>query len=198
MSSGRRRILLIDGHPDPHADRFVHALCAAYATGARDSGHDVRTIALSELSFPLLRTASDFNDSAPCTEIWHAQQAIAWAQHVVILFPLWLGTMPALLKAFLEQVFRPRFAFRTDAGAHFPTQLLKGRTARIVVTMGMPSLLYRSWFGAYGVKTLKRSILSFSGFGPVRTSLIGAVEAIGARRRGAWIERMMRMGRRAG
>ena len=65
-----------------------------------------------------------------------------WAQHWVFLFPLWHGTMPALLKGFLEHIFRPGFAMEYQKNG-FPKRLLAGRSARIVVTMGMPVLLYR-------------------------------------------------------
>lgn len=192
----KRRILLIDGHPDARAERFVHALAKSYCDGARAGGHEVKSIIVSELEFPVLRTAEEFADSAAAPAIWRAQQTIAWAEHVVILFPLWLGTMPALLKAFLEQVFRPKFAFRTD-GRALPRKLLKGKSARIVVTMGMPALLYRVYFQAHGVAGLRLSILGFGGFAPIHTSLIGGVETMSSARRGLWLARMAQMGRRA-
>src|SRR6516164_776862 len=55
-----------------------------------------------------------------------------WADHWVILFPPWHGTMPALFKGFLEHIFRPGFAmeYRKDA---FPKRLLSGHSARVVV-----------------------------------------------------------------
>lgn len=31
---------------------------------------------------------------------------ILWADHIVFLYPLWLGHMPALLQAFLEHALR--------------------------------------------------------------------------------------------
>lgn len=46
-----------------------------------------------------------------------AQQVLGRAEHLLIVYPLWLDTMPALLKAFLEQVFRPGFAIpQPDTG----------------------------------------------------------------------------------
>lgn len=63
--------------------------------------------------------------------------------------------MPAVVKAFLEQVFRRGFAFSKDANPLFDRKL-KGRSARIVVTMGMPVFLYRWYFGAHSLKSLKR------------------------------------------
>jgi putative NADPH-quinone reductase len=104
--------------------------------------------------------------------------------------------MPALLKAFLEQVFRPGFA--VAAGEHgLSPGLLKGKSARIVVTMGMPALIYRLYFRAHSLKSLERNILRFSGMGPIRETLIGSVETIGDDARRKWLARLAELGRRA-
>jgi len=113
----------------------------------------------------------------------------------VIVYPLWLGTLPALLEAFLEQVFRPAFAF--DYGSSgLPGKRLKGRSARIVVTMGMPALAYRWWFRAHSLKSLERNVLGFCGIAPIRESLVGSVEALGDAWRQRWLERMRALGAR--
>jgi putative NADPH-quinone reductase len=57
-----------------------------------------------------------------------------------MIFPLWHGTMPALLKAFIEQVMRPGVALRYRERG-FPQGLLTGRSARLVVTVGMPATI---------------------------------------------------------
>ncbi|HET9428905.1 MAG TPA: NAD(P)H-dependent oxidoreductase [Allosphingosinicella sp.] len=187
------RVLIIDGHPDASSARFVHALANAYADAAQGR-HEVRRLDLASLDFPILRRRSDWQDGPAPPAIVSAQEAIRWADHIVILFPLWLGDMPALLKAFFEQVARPGFAFRYGKG--LPEKLLKGRSARIVVTMGMPGLFYRFVYRAHSLKSLKRNILQFVGISPVRISVVGAVEG-DAKRRSAWLERMKALGRRA-
>ena len=101
--------------------------------------------------------------------------------------------MPALLKAFFEQVFRPSFAL--EYSARMPKKLLKGRTARLVITMGMPAFVYRWYFGAHGSKALKRSILAFAGITPVKKTLIGMVDAMSAQKRDSWLKKMRALGR---
>ncbi|HEY8579822.1 MAG TPA: NAD(P)H-dependent oxidoreductase [Beijerinckiaceae bacterium] len=136
------RVLVIQGHPDPAGGRFCHALADAYASGARNAGHEVRRLEIAALDLPLLRTQADFETGEPPPAAREAQAAIAWAEHVTLVFPLWLGGAPALVHAFLEQTLRPNFAFRYEkAGA---VALLKGRSARLIVTMGMPAFVYRS------------------------------------------------------
>ncbi|MGO8756348.1 MAG: NAD(P)H-dependent oxidoreductase [Gallionellaceae bacterium] len=98
---------------------------------------------------------------------------IRWAEHVLLFFPLWLGDMPALLKGFLEQVARPGFAFPHDGKNPLTQKVLAGRSARVVITMGMPALMYRWYFRAHSIKSLKRNILGFVGIAPVNETLIG-------------------------
>lgn len=196
MSTRARRILIIDGHPDPAGLHFVHALVQAYAQGAKAGGHEVRVIEVASLEFPGLRSPEDFLKGEPPSAIREAQEQVMWAEHLVILFPLWLGSMPSLLKAFFEQLLRPGFAFAAARGKGLPRKLLKGRSARIVVTMGMPALFYRWVYRAHSLKSLERNILAFCGIGPIRASVIGTIESAG--RRGQWLAKLGELGKKAG
>jgi putative NADPH-quinone reductase len=110
----------------------------------------------------------------------------------VIVYPLWLGMMPALLKGFFEQVLRPGFAHCThDRGWE---ALLKGRSARIVVTMGMQALIYRWYFGTHGLKSLERSILRFVGIKPIRETLIGMIGSLNEKKSKTWLEKLGTLG----
>lgn len=191
-----RRIALVLGHPDRAPGHFGPALAEAYATGARAAGHEVRVVDLARLEFPLLRSQAEFETGELPASLEEARAAIAWADVLVFVFPLWLGTMPALLKGFLEQVLRPGFAFDYEANGRW-RPALKGKSARVVVTMGMPAFWYRLYYHAHGVRGLERNILNFCGVRPVRTSLVGmvALPGDGARRR--WLRRMEQLGRRA-
>jgi putative NADPH-quinone reductase len=192
-----RRILIIDGHPDARAERYIHALAQAYREGAEQAGHEVRQIRISELNFPLLRRSEDFENGMPPPVIRRCQEAIAWADHVLILFPLWLGSMPAALKAFFEQTLRPGFAFAAARGGGVPKKLLGGKSAHVVVTMGMPALFYRWYFRAHSLKSLARNILGFVGIAPIRQSLIGMVATGDSKAREQWLIRMRTFGAKA-
>lgn len=188
------RILLIEGHPDPIGKHLCHALADAYAEGAAEEGHQVRRTKVAQLDFPLLRSEQDWEFGAVPDALKQAQEDILWAQHVVVIFPLWLGDMPALLKAFLEQVARPGFAFTGDSGNPMAHKGLVGRSARVVVTIGMPALIYRWYFGEHSIKSLERNILGFVGFSPVTETLIGKVDKLGPDGVHKWTEKMRRMG----
>ena len=175
------KITVIQGHPDVRGGRFCHALAQAYTQQAKAGGHEVRSVDVARLDFPLLRSAAEWQEGVPPQPILEAQEAIAWAEHLVLVFPLWLGDMPALLKGFLEQALRPGFAIGKAAASRFPKGLLKGRSARLIVTMGMPAFFYRIFYRAHSVKGLKRNMLEFCGIAPVGTTLVGTVDSAKAR-----------------
>lgn len=148
----------------------------------------------TRLIFPYFVASAISRGGKPPSGIDTAQKDIRWAEHIVIVYPLWLGTMPALLKGFLEQAIRPDFAFeRTEE--RWPRKLLKGRTARVVVTMGMPVMVYRWFYLAHSLRSLERNILKFSGIAPVRETLFGGVQDADEHIRNRWIDRMTALGR---
>jgi len=188
-----RRILVLDGHPDGDRDHYVHALASAYAKGA-DELNEVRRIDLATLDFPVLRDPEDWKTGKLPEGLREVSEAIAWADHLVIPYPLWLGGPPALLQALLEQVARPGIALEQKEHGLY-RKLLKGKSARLIVTMGMPAAAYCLWYRAHSVKSLKRNILQFAGVSPVHITLIGSVDS-GEDYRKKWLRRVERLGLR--
>ena len=187
-----RRILIIQGHPDPVASRLCCALAEAYAAGAIEAGHRVARLSVAELDLPLLRRPEEFQAGTPSPAVKAAQAALHDAEHWVLIYPLWLGGMPALLKGFLEQTLRPGFGFKPDVG--LSSGLLTGRTARVIVTMGMPAFFFRLWFGAASVRALRRNILHFVGIHPVKQTLIGGVGQLTPAKAAAHVAAMRALG----
>lgn len=190
-----RRIAIIQGHPDAGERHLCHALADAYADGAESAGHAVRRIDVGTIDFPLLRSGRDWEDGTVPPVLAPAQATIGWCEHAVLVFPLWMGDMPALLKGFIEQVARPGFA--VNRGGYNPRapKALAGRSARVVVTMGMPALVYRFYFRAHSVRSLERNILGMMGFAPIDETLIGLVGTLGEAGAGRWLARMRAFGR---
>lgn len=193
-----KRILLIQGHPDASQKHLGHALADSYALGAEGGGHQVRRITLAELDIPLLRSQFEWEKGELPASLKPAQDDIGWAEHIVFFFPLWLGDMPALVKGFLEQVARPGFAFtREEGGKPWGKKGLTGRSARVVVTMGMPALVYRWYFRAHSIKSLERNILGFVGIAPVHETLIGLTGDMKPQDAAKWFKKLERLGERA-
>ena len=187
------KIAVIQGHPDSAAGHFCNGLADAYIAGATAAGHEVRLVEVAKLPFPLLRTKEEFDHGTVPPALAEAQHSIGWAEHLVFVYPLWLGGMPALLKGFLEQVARPGFAFEMKVGQR-ARQCLRGKSARVIITMGMPAVVYRWYFGAHGLKSLEKSILSVVGIKPMRATLIGLVEAMSPQARDKWLAKVRELG----
>ena len=192
-----QRILILQGHPDASKAHLCHSLADHYCKGAQANGHEIRLTDLASLEFPLLRSQQEWQTPPLPASLTAAQKSIDWCQHLVLIFPLWLGDMPALVKAFLEQVLRPGFAFEYVEGNPLGKKGLTGRSARLVVTMGMPAVIYRHLYRAHSVKSLERNILGFVGFSPVRETLIGSVETMNEQKRNEWFFKLHELGAKA-
>ena len=192
-----RQILIIQGHPDETSRHFCHALADAYREGAESVGHSVSELRIGALDFPLLRSEAEWSEGHTPEALLPAQELIRAADHLVFVYPVWLGTMPALMKAFLEQAFRPGFAF-DEAARQGPggVRPLKCKSARVIVTMGMPGFVYRWFYRAHGYRYFKRNILYFVGIRPVRQSFVGLAGAKSDQGRKRWLDRVRRYGKR--
>ena len=190
-----KNICILQGHPHNDPSHFCHALAKAYEEGAHEAGHDLEIIDLGKIEFPTLRDPADFSEEPPSV-IREAQRKVKFADHLFVIYPLWLGTMPALVKAFFEQLSRHEFAIADNDGG-WPRKMLKGKSARVVVTMGMPATAYKIFFGAHGVKSFESAILGMAGFKPIRDTLIGGVGALNASQAEKHLARMRNYGARA-
>lgn len=190
----KNRILIIDGHPDSRPTHFLHELARFYEQGAREGGHQVRTIHVGTLRFPLLRSSRAYVSGKVPPTIAAAQKSILWADHLVFLYPLWLGTMPAKLKGFLEQVLRPGFAFAKRGAGQRPQRLLKGRSARIIVTRGMPELFDEVDRSPHSIRNVAGDVFTLCGVRPVRITVVEGPEALTDVERDKLHYHMRRMG----
>lgn len=189
-----KHIVIIQGHPDPAGGHFCHALATAYEQAARAAGHWVERIDVAALGLPLLHDPAQWREGEPPAGVAECQRLIGDAQHLVIVYPLWLGALPAVLKGFFEQVFRPGFALPAEGASGPWTRMLKGRSARIVVTMGMPGLFYRWFYRAHSLRSLERNILAFVGIRPTTETIAGNVEG-NPRRRERYLAELARLGK---
>ncbi|MFE5318906.1 NAD(P)H-dependent oxidoreductase [Paenibacillus sp. NPDC056579] len=188
----KSKIVVINGHPDPQS--FCSALADAYKEGALSRNAQVRTIDLSKISFdPNLkhgyRQRTELED-----DLLEAQELIRWAEHIVIVYPTWWGTMPAVLKGFFDRVFLPGFAYKYREHSPLWDKLLTGKTAHMIVTMDTPSWYNRWIYRHAGHNVMKRNILQFCGINPVRITEISQVKPSTAERRTQWLSKVTKLG----
>ncbi|MBF6058707.1 NAD(P)H-dependent oxidoreductase [Thiomicrorhabdus heinhorstiae] len=165
--------LIFNAHPDK--DSFCNALAQTYFDALLAQDKQVQLVHLSELHFspnahhPAIQTELE-------TDLSEIQDAISQAQRIVLVYPIWWGGMPALLKAFLDRVLTPGFAFQyTDQ--HRSIGLLHDKKIEIINTTDSPSWL--QWWLLRGDKHQQKvNIWGFCGakishyqrFGPIFSS----------------------------
>lgn len=168
-----KKTLIIQGHPDPES--YCRALAKAYKVGALSAGAEVQEIIVSELKFnPSLEFGYRKRTELE-PDLLAAQEKIKWAEHLVIIYPLWWGGMPALLKGFFDRTFLPGFAFQKRENSVWWDKYLTGKSARIITTMDQPAWYHWLIYGEPAHKALKKMILEFCGIKPVKITSIGPI-----------------------
>ena len=186
-----KRVLVVLGHPSNQS--FCAALSSAYVNSARAVGHEVQVVELGALKFdPVLHDG--YQQVQPLEpDLLHAQSLIRWAEHLVFVFPIWWGGIPALLKGFLDRILLPGFAFKYRSSSPFPEQLLKGRSADLLVCMDTPPWYYRWVYRMPGLEQMRRTILGFCGIRPQKTLTFGPIISSNTAQREAWLQRVRRL-----
>jgi putative NADPH-quinone reductase len=188
-----KRILIILGHPAHARQSFCEALAVAYQEGAQKAGHEAQLVRVARLRFdPVLHEGYEGNQP-PEPDIADAQEKVRWAEHLVIVYPMWEYMIPALLKGFFERTFTPGFAYALKSKNPRRNGLLGGKSVRLIQTTGMATILYRLFFMAHGAKAL-RDMLRFCGIAPARITYFGMIEGSDHRRK-RYLEKAQALGR---
>lgn len=190
-----KRILVILGHSVGNS--LCGSIADAYTKGAQASGHEVRLISLASLKFdPILHNG--YNTIQPLEpDLVDAQEAMLWAEHLVFVYPIWWGSIPAILKGFLDRILLPGFAFKFRPGALMADGLLANRTAHLIATMDTPPWYYRLVYRMPGHNQMKRTILEFCGIKTVAITSFGPVKTSSKATREKWLLRAYTHGQKA-
>ena len=189
------KVLVILGHPQ--SDSLCASMARAYADGARQAGAQVRCLNVGQLAFN--PTLQGYHAAQPLEPDLEAAQAdIAWARHLVWVYPIWWGAMPALLKGFIDRVFLPGYAFKYRKDSPWWDRLLAGRSAELLVTMDSPQWYFRWVTRMPGHHQMKKAILEFCGIRPVKVHSFGPVRSASPARLAGWVAQARALGQRQG
>lgn len=152
-------ILIVMGNPKPES--LCNSICEQYALGARAAGHEVEIVKLNQFSLDC--AAPNAPNYEPPDWAIEQQEKVKKCDHLVLITPMWWGSMTAALKTYLDQVFLSgvTFRYREDGGYD---KLCLGKTSEVIITSDTPSWVYFSFMGAPLVRTFKMHILEFCGF----------------------------------
>ncbi len=181
-----RKIVVINGHPDPLS--FNAAIAQSYIQSASDAGSEVRYIAIGSLDFnPNL--AYGYRQRMELEpDLAEALDAIRWSDHQVWIHPLWWLGMPAIMKGFFDRAFLPGIVFKSNKGS-LSEGLLKGRTGRIITTAGdLSENVYEDEYSSSGLIQLQKGILEYCGVDSIQNTFIGPLYELNDGDRKKWLE----------
>lgn len=175
---------------------FSNRLAEEYANAAREK-YDVRLHMLHEMDFNPDLVAGYDGEQKLEASLDGFQDSISWADHLVIVTPIWWGAVPAKLKGLIDRTFLPGFAFRYENGKSTPRKLLNGKTSRIIMTMDTPPWYYRFIQGSPALKQLKTTTLEFCGFTSVKSNMWGPINSSNKITRANWVKKVAVLGKSA-
>jgi len=189
-----KRILIINGNPDKKS--FCFDLSESYKKGAELTGAECKLVNLTDLNFnPILKHGyRERTELEP--DLLNIQQDILNSDHLVFVYPTWWATYPALLKGFFDRVFLPKFAFKYRENSLLWDKLLKGKSARLIVTMDTPKWYYSLIYKNPGHNSMKKGILEFCGIKPVRITSFGPIKSSNDTKRHQWINKVYKLGQK--
>lgn len=184
-------ILIINGHPNPNS--YCSALSKAYAKGVNNNAN-LKEIELSSLQFdPVLKWGySQRMELEP--DLKASWEKIKWADHIIIVTPIWWGGIPALLKGFFDRLLLPGMAFKYRENSPWWDKLLVGKTAHMIVTMDTPVWYYKLFYSNAGIKQVKNNILSFCGIKTKAITYIAPIRNSTEEFRKKWLSKVERLG----
>ena len=152
-------VLLVYAHPEPRS--LNGALLEVAVAELKAEGHDVRVTdlyatawksAVDRADFPAYPMANrlrpvaaskmGFETQSLTTDVQAEMDKLLWADVLILQFPLWWFTMPAILKGWVDRVFACGFAYGVGEhserrwGDRYGEGTLAGKRAMLVVTAG--------------------------------------------------------------
>jgi NAD(P)H dehydrogenase (quinone) len=189
-----KKILIINGHPDKESFNF--GLADSYKKGALSSGAEVKEIVIIELEFnPNLQFGYRKRTELE-PDLLESQEKIKWAEHIVFIYPVWWGSIPAIMKGFIDRVFLPGFAFQKRENSVWWDKLLKNKSARIISTLDQPAWYYWLIYREPSNNAMKKLTLQFIGISPVRVTTIGPIRLSKDSYRQKWLKKIEKLGER--
>lgn len=178
------------GNPDKDGT-LSSQIADTYEQNAKAAGHEVRRTNLGDLQFdPILHKG--YKVIQPLEpDLVKVQEDMKWAEHFVLIYPVWWSAMPALLKGFIDRAWIPGFAFHFHKDGMGWDKMLAGRTARLIILSKSWPVMIMALFGDY-TNEISRAILGFSGY-KVSLTEVGMSEKLTDVQKVRWMKRIAKL-----
>ncbi|MBY4275321.1 NAD(P)H-dependent oxidoreductase [Rhodococcus fascians] len=156
--------LVVVSHPDPHS--LTHQVAHSVIDAIQSTGTAVETADLAAESFDPRFSAADLslyrgNGSTP-SDVAEEQTRIDRAEHLVLVFPMYWWSMPALLKGWIDRVFVEGWAY--EYGDRVFVKKLDRLTVHLVVVAGDDADSFERHGVYQAVRTqIERGIIEYCG-----------------------------------
>ena len=191
------KTLVVFNHP--YGGSYCSAILEAVEDGVKDGGQECRVINLDQDDFDPVMRAKDLiafsgagrvGESALGTvdeQVMEYKKDLEWADHLVMIFPIWWMTMPAMMKGFVDKVIFPGVAYEMDNG-RLRTRLHSLKQVTIITTMNTPADIYRNNFGNSLEGSLMKGTFNQIGIHDIRWISLNMVKQSGDEKRWLWLD----------
>lgn len=192
--------LIVFNHP--YGGSFCGAILAAVEKGLKEGGHKCRVINLDQDNFdPVMRSkdllafvgagrAGGNALDAIDDQVREYKEYLEWAEHLVMIFPVWWMTTPAMTKGFIDKVIFPAIAYDMKDGRL--VSRLSLRKVTVITTMNTPADIYRDVFGNPLEGSLIKGTFRQIGIENIEWTSLNEVKQVSRERREAWLEEIER------
>jgi NAD(P)H dehydrogenase (quinone) len=184
------KIPIIIGHPD--SGSLNHAIAHAVRDDLLNDGDDVMFHDLYKEEFPPLLSADEIPESAEIEQIVEIHcNELSSANGIVIVHPNWWSQPPAILKGWIDRVFRPGIAYRFeegDGGEGIPVGLLNASADVVINTSNTPAEREQAAFGDPLELIWRRCIFDLCGVTNFHRRMFSVVVTSTMEQRLGWIE----------
>lgn len=190
MQSNKSILIL---NANPKRTSLCHALADTYEVEARETAN-IRRFNLADMAFnPSLDQGYDEVQTLEL-DLVTFQDALMWADHIVIVASTWWGGLPAKAKGLIDRVFIPGVTFKFEDDNPYPIPLMKSKTGRIILTMDMPGE-YVEEQARPVLAQLSQFTLEYCGVSPVEATLFGSVIMSDESQRTQWLDEVKSLGK---
>ena len=191
------KTLIIYYHP--HEGSFCSAIRDAVISGLEVGKHEYKLVDLGVDEFDPVMRAKDLKAFAMAGRIGEEglegvdpivlkyMKKLRWAEHIVMIFPIWWMSMPAMMKGFVDKVIFPGVVYKMEGG-NLVSMLSGLKQVTIITTMNPPADVYKNMFNNSIEGSLIKGTFNKIGIHDIRWISLNMVKQVGDEKRWVWLD----------